>query len=185
MLLSELGAVNIALQMLGEAPVVALNSTPSSVAAESVRIEVTREILTEGWRFNLERDVDITPAVDNTVTFIDVVSVTGERYGRDYVLRGNRLFDVEKGAYDKFTGTFKVDLARELVWADIPEAARVYIARRAGRVLQDRLMKDRLRSQLARQEEKEARIVLEKEEARGEPFTFLETDPQFRILRRP
>lgn len=185
--LSQVDAVNIALQMIGESPVVSLGPapTPTAAHAEAILNEVSREVQAEGWRFNKERDVELQAAVDGTITLVDVIEVSGQRWGRDLTLRGTRLFDVRANAYDEFSGTFKVDLTRELDWDDLPESAKLYIARRTGRVLSDRVFKDRTRSALAARDEQDARFALEKEEARGEPFTFLEALPQARILRRP
>lgn len=186
-LLSEVAAVNIALQMLGEAPIQSLSPAPTTTAAaaELVLNEIKREVQAEGWRFNQERNVDLIPAGDGTITLTDVIEVSGGRYGRDLILRGVRLYDAEVNSFTKFSGTIRVDLTRELIWDDLPDSARLYIARRTGRILQGRVMKDRTRQAIATQDELEARLRLEKEESRSEPFTFLEALPQARILRRP
>lgn len=181
-MLSQLDAVNVALQTIGESPVNSISPAPTPSAAAALRIvdEATDEVLSAGYRFNRERDVVLSPDVGGEIVLVDVVSVSGERFGRDLVLRGTRLFDLDRNSYT-FAGAVTVELLRLIPWEEIPQTARLYIARRAGRLMQDRFFKDRTRSAIAQREELEARLRLDQEEARGEPFTFLEQMPQARI----
>lgn len=62
--LTELEAVNSMLSAIGEAPVPALTGTGLTDVTMAVNIlrEVTRDVLSEGWRFNTEYSVDLEPS---------------------------------------------------------------------------------------------------------------------------
>lgn len=187
MTISRIEAVNVALAMLGEAPVTSLgpNAAPVAALAEVILDEVDREVQSEGWRFNYERDVALVPDGSGEVALVDVISVDGERWGRDLVLRGERVWDADRNSYAFPGSVLYVDLVRKLDWDDLPDSARLYIARRTGRVLQDRVFKDRARQSIAFQEEIAARAALQNEENRGDVSSFLDAWPQARIrLRR-
>jgi len=140
---TELEAVNAILATIGEAPVDTLDDslTPLAVdvgtAANTLR-SVNREVQAIGWTFNTEREYPLPRDING---FINVPSnclhadPDGSDRWRDGVLRGTRLYDRINHTYvwDKdVTATIKLVLPFE----ELPQAARDYIAIRAGRRFQ-------------------------------------------------
>ena len=71
---SELDAVNSILMSVGESPVNTLSTQSPEVAiAQKTLQQVTREILSEGWVFNTEREVKFTPDTNDQVLLSDAV----------------------------------------------------------------------------------------------------------------
>ena len=141
---TKLQAVNQMLSFMGEAPV---NSLEDSTGvgdvslAERVLDEITREVLSNGWHFNTNFDVEHTPDSNKELLLSDTVlridTDTG-RYGTmDIAQRGNKLYN-RKGNTFEFDDPIKTTEVIELPWDDIPETARRYITLRAARVNQDR-----------------------------------------------
>lgn len=135
---TELEAVNVMLGTIGEAPVNSLS--PLNVAdvtvAKNVLDEIRREVLTEGYQFNTEHDVPMSPDQDGNVSVPDnalKITLTTPRANlMDVVQRGNKLYDRRNHTFT-FTTTLKASIIYLLEWDDLPEAARLYIKIRAAR----------------------------------------------------
>jgi hypothetical protein len=146
-LTTQLEAVNVMLGHIGEAPVDSIAS-PSSLpisAATAVTIldEVSREIQSDGWYFNTEFDVTLSPDVSgNIVLANDVVEADAVDHTLNIAQRGSKLYDRKNNTL-VFTKDVKVNLTRLLNWDDLPEAARRYITIRASRILQGRIVGSR------------------------------------------
>ena len=67
---SELEAINTMLGVIGESPIndlSAVNQTTDVILAKDILTEVSREVQSQGWYFNCEKDVKITPTADNEI----------------------------------------------------------------------------------------------------------------------
>lgn len=141
---TKLQAVNTMLSAIGEPPVNTLSSTRAdSLIALQILDEVTREVESYGWHFNIEYKVTMTPDSSGYIFVADnVVRVNTDptKYPYlDIVTRGNRL-------YDKYTNTYvfgsEIEVTRVVMldFEEIPEAARRYIMIRAARIFGDRMI---------------------------------------------
>jgi len=158
-LTTQLEAVNAMLGHIGEAPVTDI-STPSSLpisgsTALTILEEISKEVQSEGWHFNTEKDVTLSPDAGNSnkiILPVDVIDADVVDHSYDIVARGLTLYDRENNT-TAFSKDIKVTLTRLLDWDDLPEAARRYITLRAARILQGRLVGSReLEALIARDE---------------------------------
>lgn len=167
-LTSKLEAVNSMLGHIGESPVNSISDTNalpiSAATAISVLDEVSRAVQAEGWHFNTELKVTLSPAGDGTITLDEDVLEVDTTSNPDIAQRGLALFDRSSNT-SVFTSDLEVNLTRLLDWTGLPEAARRYITLRASRVFQGRLVGSRELEALIARDEYNARADLMDAEA--------------------
>jgi len=158
-LTSKLEAVNSMLGHIGESPVNSISNTNalpvSAATAISALDEISRAVQSEGWQFNTEVNVSLSPAGDGTITLSeDILELDPIDTSIDVVQRGLSLFDRSNNT-TVFTKDLKVNQTRLLDWDSLPEPARRYITLRASRVFQGRIVGSReLEALIARDEYK-------------------------------
>ena len=142
---TELMAVNTMLATIGEAPVNSITDSPSAdvaVALSTLR-EVSREVQSEGWHFNTEHEYPLVPDVNGNIIVPSSIIYVDVDYPRqstlDVVLRGTQLYNRTDHTYT-FTETVLATVRHLLDFDLLPEAARRYIALRASRMFQDRVV---------------------------------------------
>jgi hypothetical protein len=141
---TKLQAINTMLSVVGEPPVNSLSAQRAdSLIAQTILDEVTREVLTYGWQFNTEDDVTMTPESNTGFIYISdsTVRVDMDRSYSSYdiVIRGNRLFNRKNNSY-VFVEPIKVIRVDLMDYDDLPEIAKRFIAIRASRIFQDRMV---------------------------------------------
>lgn len=140
---TELEAVNLLLDVIGEAPISNLENSAvvDAVKARAVLSEVSRATQQKGWHFNTEIDYELVPTVYEKEIILPGnclrVDTTKAQRDFDVVQRGNRLYDRKNHTY-KFDRSLKVDMVILLPFEELPEVARYYISIRAARVFQAR-----------------------------------------------
>ena len=144
---------------IGESPVNSISSSDalpvSAVTAISVLDETSREVQSEGWHFNTEVEVTLERNDDNTITLAedtDIIDIDSYDCTKDVVLRGLSLFDRGENL-STFTADLKVNLTRLF--------ARRYIALKAARVFQARVVGSKELESLIARDEYTARARLE------------------------
>lgn len=187
--LTELEAINVCLTNLGESPVSSITgniSVDAAMARDLVR-QVTREIQTIGFYWNTEINYKLIPNVDGEIVLpANVLSVdtTGTDFGYDLVARGRRLYDRSNHTYE-FSSPVYVEMVVALAFEELPEVARRFIAIRAARILQERLMGAGSVSGFNRSDEAEARAILMSEQLAVEDNNILsDSFTTGRILNR-
>lgn len=190
-LTTQLEAVNAMLGHIGEAPVNTISNASSlpisASTAVSVLDEVSREVQSEGWHFNSEKDVTLSPNASGNIVFdSDVVFADVEDYKLDVTQRGSKLFDRNNNTF-VFTKDVKVFLIRLLDWEDLPEPARRYITLRASRIFQGRLVGSRELEALIARDEYVAKSRLENYDSNSSDRTIFDSyDAAIRIgVNRP
>jgi len=184
-LTSELDAVNQMLGHIGESPV---NSIASSVTlpitastAHNVLEEVSREVQSEGWFFNYEKNVELTPVNSAITVGEDILELDPVDKTVDIVQRGTSLYD-RKNNTTTITDTIKVNLIRLLDWTSLPEQARRYITLRASRVFQGRMVGSReLEALIARDEFQARSRLLESDGSNSDKTIFDNYDTGSRV----
>ena len=141
---TELEAVNVCLANIGESPVSAITGdiTVDAALARDLLRQVTREVQTHGFYWNTELNYKLIPnTADNLALPANVLSVdtTGDDKNKDLVARGRILYDRVKHTYT-FSEPVYVDIVVALGFEELPEIARRYIAVRAARIYQERVM---------------------------------------------
>ena len=146
---SELDAVNSILMSVGESPVNTLNvQSPEVVIAQKTLQQVTREILSEGWVFNTEKEVEFIPDTNDQVFLSDaILQVDLNRFHHldtyDVIRKDGKLYDRYQ-----HKDTFPDDdiLYLDVVWMysfdDIPQPFRDFITTRATRLAYLRMVGD-------------------------------------------
>lgn len=189
---TELDAVNEMLSVIGESPVNSLSgSLPQDAAlAQNLLHRVSREVQTEGWWFNEERDYELIPDGDGYINlpsdalFCDV-DPSREHSARDVVWRGTRLYDRIDQTY-VFTSSLKTELIRFLAFEDLPEAARWYITVKAARKFQDRVQGSPQDHAYTEMDEIRALALLRRSDARSGDYTIFSHWTTARgLFRRP
>lgn len=167
---TTLEAVNIILAGLGEAPINSLDDplTSDVAVAAAVLSEVSKELQLEGWAWNTQDDYPLRVNVHNQEIDLppSLIRVHFPRPDdRELVIRGRRLFDRKNHSFTFAPGTtIRATITELLPFDDLPEAARRYVALRAMRITQERVVGSSTLSQFHQQDEYRARALLLREE---------------------
>jgi len=163
---TELDAVNICLNVIGEASINALTGTlPFEVTlARSIIDETTRELCQDDYIFNKEENVTLTPNVsDNIAIPANYIQIIANTTDTEFTIRYNGGSPILYSMTDKtstFTSDITVDIVYLLDFEDLPEAAKRYVNIRAARVYADRLVGSKDIRAFTAQDEMEAKAKL-------------------------
>ena len=133
---TELSAVNSILGAIGQSPLTTLNFTnPETAFVYNILEETIKDVLNEGWHFNSEHHVEVTPASNGNF----IIPATYLRY--DVYDKNNKDIDVVKRdgkLYDKvqhtfvFTDPLLLDVVYLYTFTDIPSVFQRYIVAKAS-----------------------------------------------------
>ena len=131
--LTELEAVNLLLESVGEMPVQTLNEPSVSEVSIAVSIlrNTSRTLQSSGWSFNQETNYPLALSSDNKINLPEnTLKVFVLDRTNDVVQRGKRLYDKTNHKYT-FDKTQYVDIAFNLAFDELPQVARNYITQLA------------------------------------------------------
>lgn len=189
--LTDLEAVNMMLDAIGEAPVASLTTSNQTVdVSNAVRIlgHVLNETQSKGYNFNREYNITLTFDSAGTInvptnyTRVKVDPVYGDS-SADIVHRGTKLFDRKNRTY-VFTKNMIVSCIVLLAFDQIPESARRYVAIKATRKFSDTTMGDQATHQFTSQDEARAKILLDNEEGENVGHTIFDSWSVARTVNR-
>jgi len=182
--MTELEAVNVLLTTIGEAPVNTLtgNQVTDVTIARQVLNEVSREVQSQGWFFNTENGVVLTP--DNNKNILPPAD-TARIDSRDFniVVREDKLFDLDKFTYE-FGGSIKVNIVYYQDFTVLPDSAKRYIAARAARIYADRLLNSETIHAMTSKDERQALVDLRQFEEETADYTMMDNISVSRITNR-
>ena len=189
---TKLEAVNTMLSTIGEAPVNSLaTGLIDAETAETILNNVSREVQTRGWNFNTEYDYTFSPNVDGEIDLpANIIRAdlaqSLQKYrtsNAEYIQRGSKIYDKSNHTYviDK---DLKLDVVVLLDYELLPEVARSYIALRASRIFQDRVVGDAGLSQLNRTDEAQALQDLKEAESDNGNYNIFDDYSTYRVLER-
>ena len=196
---TELDAVNTMLSAVGEPPIASLDEQKNvdAALAQNILTEVSRDVQTQGWHFNTQREVTFTPdSTTNKITIGDDVarvdidhwtssgSTTSSVDTRDIAQRGSVLFDRKDNTYE-FTSIVKATVVYILDWEELPEPARRYSTVKAARVFQDRMVGSQAHHAFSREDEVRALALLKEFEGDTADHSVFDNYDVFRIVSRP
>jgi len=187
---TELEAVNVMLSALGEAPVSSLNDPTlvDAALAQSILKETSIEIQTRGLHCNTEINYPLVPTVDGEIqvpTNCARIDTTDVSSNIDVTQRGTRLYDRVERSYTSFTGTLYVDMVLLFEFQELPQHIKRYIAVKAARRFQARLVGSDTLAAFTAQDEQEAQIEFERAEAINEDSNILtDSFDTYKIISR-
>ena len=159
-----LEAVNIALAVIGEAPVNTLDAQQvgEAVQAERTLLEFHREGQCQGWSWNRETAAPFqkdssTKEIRLPTKVVKWAPARLEWNGR-FQARGGRVYDTQERSYqlpDDIT-TLDADIVTLLPWDDCPEVFNRWVTIRAARVFSNRAVGNTTTYQLTAADEERA-----------------------------
>lgn len=175
--MTELEAINLMLSTIGEAPVNSLESTGLSdvAVARSILLEVSREVQDDGWTFNQEDEVELSISIDG---FIYIPSNALRVEPMDYedvdvTIRGDRMYDRRNHTYI-FTKPIKFQVTYLLEYTELPQAARYFIAIRASRKFQRRILTAEVVEKFTENDELEAKANLQDQDTSAGDYNMID-----------
>ena len=183
-------AVNQALRYLAIAPVSSFTTSDTGYNALKVVTEVDNLIQAEGWHYNTEKGITLSPDVSGNITPANATTypVLGfdadkyEDYKHNIVLRGNLLYNVIKQT-DVFTTKVKGDLLLKIDWQELPPIFQRYIVIRSAKELAGILGKPEYMQPLAI-EESRARMEAIQYDSENADYNMFDTYDVARVLDR-
>lgn len=186
--LSELEAVNIMLATISVAPVSTLGTSGdlNVSVAKQMLYDTSREVQSYGYFFNMERDYPLPRDLTKEITLPKntlFLSLNPEFTHDLATLRGIKLYNIKEHNY-KFDKDLKGTITWFLTWDELPQPAKQYIAIKAARKFQLRMLPDDYTSKYSQQEELEAKAQLEDYDAMTREYNMADQSTVFNILAR-
>lgn len=147
---TRLEAVNEMMTAIGTTPVNSLDAPGSADVAIAVDTldSISREVQSEGWWFNTSHYESLAPSGNQITVPANVLSLrpsagttSNPPETRPFVVRENKLYNPLTASFS-FTSAVRADIVRLLDFEDLPESARRYIAIRAARIFQEKVLGD-------------------------------------------
>jgi len=156
---TELDAVNQILSSVGQAPVTTLDlqNPEVSIVLNTLR-EVNRQVQSEGWIFNTEREYEMTPdSSTNEIAYpFNMLQIDTNQYQHknkyDVVRRNGKLYDRLHHTFT-FTDSIKADIVWYFDFTDVPPAIQTYITARAARMCATKMIGDQELNALLQEQE--------------------------------
>lgn len=180
--MTELEAVNVLLTTIGEAPINTLigNQVVDVAVAKQVLTEITREVQSQGWHFNTEYGVKLTPNLDKKIA-VPANTSRIDVNGVDVVARGGFLFNLQDRTFI-FDTTVEADIVYYQDFETIPDVAKRYIVVRAARIFSDRMINSESTHQFTLRDEQKALIDLKEFEGDTGDYNMLESYSVARVI---
>ena len=159
---TELSAVNSILGSIGQSPITTLNfSNPEISYIYNLFKEACVDVQSEGWSFNKEEHVSLSPDADGYITLPDGVLQYDIHNGfndrsQNVVVRNGRLYD-KVDHTDVFTHDLSVDITYLFSFPDLPQVFKRYIIYTASSRAAIQLVSNPQLVQLLQQKEAYAR----------------------------
>ena len=170
-----LEGVNTCLSALGEQPVTTYTNTGNADVEAAVAIlnEVSKDIQSEGWNFNTEKDVTYTPVANEITLATNIAFVEPSTPSADRLtIRTQKLYNLSTQS-STFLSAIDLNQIVILDFTDLPEVARRYIIVRAARVFCDRFLPNQMTHAFTMGDEQRARLTLEQREGDEANFNIL------------
>ncbi len=172
---TELSAVNSILGSIGQSPITTLNlANPEVGFIYNILEEVTKDLLNEGWHFNTEEHIKVSPDVNGNITIptnylrYDLTDGQADRH-MDLVKRDGKLYDLVNHT-DVFDHDMELDVTYLFSFTDVPSVFQRYIIARSSTKAATQLVTNPQLVKLLQQQEALARAsLMEYECNQGDP----------------
>jgi len=185
--LTELEAVNIMLEVIGELPVSSLEAAPTMSEANIARTllhNISRDVQTHGLECNTDTDYELSLNEDSKIEIpTNALRVDATDRTKSIVIRGGFLYDKDNRT-DVFSESLKCDIVWFLDFADLPQHVRAFITIRAGRVFQARHVGSDVLNAFTERDELQAYMLMQKCELQQGDYSIFSNYSAGRILNR-
>ena len=161
---TALSAVNSILGAIGQSPITTLNyENPEISFIYNILTEVNKDVQNEGWHFNTEYHVKVTPDANKNITLptktlrYDFYDQSNNKT-KDVVVRDGKLYDLVNHT-NEFTGDVYLDVVTLYTFTDLPNPFQRYITYRAAARAATQLVSNAQLVQLLQQQEGQARAT--------------------------
>jgi hypothetical protein len=182
--MTELEAVNVLLTTIGEAPVNTLdgNQVTDVSIAKQVLNEVSREVQAQGWHFNTEQGVELSPNISGDIAIpADTARIDAQDFNT--VIREGKMFNLTDRTFE-FASKIKVDIVYYQDFVELPQQAKKYITTRAARIFSDRLLNSESIHKMTSRDEQRALIDLKELEGDTGDFNMMDSYSVSRVMNR-
>jgi hypothetical protein len=184
---TQLQAVNIMLDTIGEQPVNTLEEQQISEARQALTVleEFHKDGQTRGWSWNTEEQFPFTKGTDGTITvpanLASLVLCEVQEWGTRFVLRGSRIYDRQGHSYVLPTEleVLRANVVWFLGWEECSEAYNRWASIRAARAFAGRILGDAAIPRLVALDEEAALVELERVETDQAQGSWLSRDAAF------
>jgi hypothetical protein len=179
--MTKLDAVNEMLASIGQAPLNTITGTIPVDGSKAVRAldGVLREVLTQGWSFNQDKEYPLTPDGSGRIDVPATAAICDPNYNDNVVVRydsggtpGLRLYDLDERSFTSFTDDEKCDMIWFFEFEQIPQHARQYVAMKAGRKFQAGLISSAILYQFTQDMESESYATFRRIEKRAKDYNI-------------
>lgn len=185
--MTELEAVNLMLDTIGEQPV---NTIPTSGVSEAVLANnglhrMSRRIQGKGLHCNTEYSYELTADIDGKYIYpTDALFLDASDASVNVTRRGDYLYDLDNHTDVFTTSKLKVTIIRFLPFEDLPDHVREYIAVKAARNFQKTVLGSYDLHRLTQEDESEVSANFLSIEYEAEDTTFLNSYDVFSVVNR-
>ena len=179
---TALDAVNDMLRSIGQGQVNSLDLHEGVDAGNAISALITtsREVQERGWYFNTDYDYPLVPDSNGEIRLAhNMVQFEPDRRWDHVTERARKLYDRDNRTYTFAQGT---TITGRVVWLfpfdELPQAARTYIHRKAGRLFQIGAVGSDLLYKFTREMEEDALAALNRAHIRAEQPNAVTDNPQ-------
>ena len=154
-------------------------TNPDVAIAFNTLKEVSREVQPEGWTFNKELNLEVTPdattkkvIIPNNAIQYDLSQDYASNLGRNSVNRGGYLYDTIRHTDQWEDETLYIDVLWEWNYAYLPQPIQSYIVARASAIFSSRVIGDGQQFQMLSQKEAYTRAMALEYECNQGDHTF-------------
>lgn len=173
-----LGAINILLQTINELPIKTTDDLANSTTAQLAEMtinEIKKEVLSEGWHFNSDKNYPFPPDVSGYISIpynvLDIIASNG----KNYIMRDWKLYDKDKFSFI-FDKAVECDVVWDMDFNSLTHPIRRYITIKASRVFQARTIGDQAAYTYTTVDEEDALQVARRSEGRTGRYNMLESE---------
>jgi hypothetical protein len=177
--LTELDSVNNLLLSIGQSPVNSLvvPGVKDVSIAQMTLHNTSREVQQKGWWFNTDTDYPLMPDINGFVMIpSNALEVVPNPGSADLTVRAGKLYNrTDRTSVFPQGVAVKCELNWFLAYADLPQVARQYIERRAGRIFQTNIVASQILYQFTKELEQEASAEMERNNLRVQRTNWFQT----------
>ena len=170
----KVAAINIMLQQINELPIETLRDLDSvyeARIAETVLLEITKDVLAQGWNFNTDENWDFQPDTTGQINLpVNVLDITADN--GNVIMRDWALFNRDQKTF-MFTEVQECTVIWDMDFNTLTHPLRKYITVRAARIYQTRMIGDADGYGFTKKEEIEAKTSAEVSDDRTARYTMM------------